>query len=139
MSLTNLQTISISDNPKLFPWEIPPYLIESSSLGTFTAANSSIGGSIPDFFYSFPNLQNLRFSYNNLTGFLPKSLGGSEIQILWLDNQVHGLSGTIDVLSSMSQLYQVWFHANTFTGLVPDISKCAVLVFSFMPTSTRYT
>lgn len=120
-----MQTLSISDNPKLSPWQIPPFLTESSSLGTFTASNSSIVGSIPNFFDSFPNLQNLRLSYNTLTGILPKSLGGSEIQNLWLNNQLgNGLSGSIDVLSSMSQLSQVWLHGNAFTGPVPDLSKC---------------
>lgn len=117
----------MSDNPNLAPWTIPTELTQSSSLSVIYASNANIYGSIPDFFDSFPNLQNLRLSYNNLTGTLPSTLGGSEITNLWLNNQLHGLSGTIEVLSTMTQLSQVWLHANSFTGPVPDLSKCTNL------------
>nr|GMD59910.1 receptor-like kinase TMK4 [Ipomoea batatas] len=127
LGLPNLQTFSISDNGELSPWQIPSYLAESTNLGSFYASNASITGVIPNFFDSFPNLQNLRLSYNNLTGSLPGSFGSSEIQNLWLNNQQKGLSGTIDVLSSMAQLSQVWLHANAFTGPIPDLSKCVNL------------
>ncbi|KAG5531020.1 hypothetical protein RHGRI_025841 [Rhododendron griersonianum] len=125
--LTNLQTLSMSDNPSLAPWTIPADLTQSTSLGTFYASNANIFGSIPDFFDSFPNLQSLRLSYNNLTGPLPASFSGSEITNLWLNNQLQGLSGSIDLLSGMTQLYQVWLHGNSFTGPVPDLSNCANL------------
>ncbi|KAM7489144.1 hypothetical protein LguiB_026628 [Lonicera macranthoides] len=124
VGLTNLQLFSISHNPSLQSWEVPIQLRDSSSLSTLSARNASLVGSIPDIFGSFPNLQSLRLSYNNLTGVLPKSLGGSEIQNLWINNQALGLSGPIDVLSSMTQLYQVWLHANAFTGPIPDLSNC---------------
>nr|GMD68001.1 receptor-like kinase TMK4 [Ipomoea batatas] len=127
LGLPNLQTFSISDNGELSPWQIPSYLAESTNLGSFYASNASITGVIPNFFDSFPNLQNLRLSYNNLTGSLPGSFGSSEIQNLWLNNQQQGLSGTIDVLSSMAQLSQVWLFANAFTGPIPDLSKCVNL------------
>ncbi|WOH08387.1 hypothetical protein DCAR_0727826 [Daucus carota subsp. sativus] len=125
LGLPNLHTFTLSDNFHLAPWQIPGYLIESTNLGTFAASNSSIFGTIPDFFGSLPTFQHLRLSYNNMTGGLPKSFGGSQIQDLWLNNQQSGgLSGGIDVLSDMSQLSQVWLHANAFTGPVPDLSKC---------------
>lgn len=123
----NLQYLSISENNNLGPWEIPSYLSESTNLQSFYASNARIVGVIPDFFQSFPYLQNLRLSYNNLTGTLPQSFGGSELQNLWLNNQLQGLSGPIDVLSSMTQLFQVWLHANAFTGPIPDMSKCVNL------------
>lgn len=97
----------MSDNPSLAMWTIPNELTQSASLGTFYASNANICGSIPDFFESFPNLQSLRLSYNNLTGSLPESFSGSEIASLWLNNQLHGLSGSIGVLSGMTQLSQV--------------------------------
>ncbi|XP_057477613.1 receptor-like kinase TMK4 [Actinidia eriantha] len=125
--LTNLQILSLSDNPSLAPWTFPTELIQSNSLTTFSASNSSLVGSIPDIFNSFPNLQNLRLSYNNLTGPLPSSFRGSEITNLWLNNQLQGLLGTLDVLSSMTQLYQVWLHQNAFTGSIPDLSNCTNL------------
>ncbi|KAI7738943.1 LOW QUALITY PROTEIN: hypothetical protein M8C21_007332, partial [Ambrosia artemisiifolia] len=66
----------------------------------------------------------LRLSCNNLTGILPTTFGGSKIQNIWLNNQLQGLSGTLDVISSMTQLYQVWLQGNAFTGAIPDLSKC---------------
>ncbi|KAL3506500.1 hypothetical protein ACH5RR_031882 [Cinchona calisaya] len=127
LGCTNLQVISISENGQLSPWQIPLYLTESSNLQSFLASNSSIVGRIPDFFGSFPNLQDLRLSYNNITGGLPRSLGVSEVRNIWLNNQIQGLSGRIDVLSSMTQIYQVWLFANAFTGPIPDLSNCTNL------------
>ncbi|KAL9685632.1 hypothetical protein QQ045_023083 [Rhodiola kirilowii] len=126
--LTSLQEFSISDNSNLLPWNIPENdLTGSASLVKFYASNSNIIGSIPDMFSMFPNLQELRLSYNNLTGELPDSLAGSEIVKLWLNNQAQGLSGTIEVLSKMSQLSQAWLHVNGFTGPIPDLSNCTEL------------
>ncbi|GAB2267215.1 hypothetical protein Dimus_002199 [Dionaea muscipula] len=122
--LSSLQTLSLSGNLNLSSWPFPSELTGSPSLVTFSASNANIAGSIPDIFGSFPNLQNLRLSYNNLTASLPPSFGGTEIQNLWLNNQDSGLSGTLDVLSGMSQLSQVWLHANAFTGPIPNLSNC---------------
>ncbi|KAH0733876.1 hypothetical protein KY285_009583 [Solanum tuberosum] len=124
LGLTSLQSFSISENGKLSPWQIPSYLIDSNNLVNVYASNASLFGVIPDFLGKFPNLQDLRLSYNNFTGSLPASFGDSEIKNLWLNNQVKGLSGTIDVISSMVQLSQVWLHANSFTGPIPNLSKC---------------
>ncbi|KAF8388471.1 hypothetical protein HHK36_027143 [Tetracentron sinense] len=137
-ALTSLQTLSISENPNLAPWSIPEDLAQSGSLVTFYASKASIVGSIPDFFDSFPNLQSLRLSYNNLTGTLPSSIAGSEIQNLWLNNQDMGLSGSIDVLQTMTQLSQVWLHANGFSGPIPDLSKCTSL-FDLQLRDNRFT
>ncbi|KAL2463386.1 Leucine-rich repeat protein kinase family protein [Forsythia ovata] len=93
LGLSNLQTFSISENINLSPWQIPLYLTESTNLVNFYASNASITGVIPDIFDSFLNLQNLRLSYNNLTGSLPASLGNSDIQNLWLNNQKQGYQG----------------------------------------------
>ncbi|XAR62523.1 Non-specific serine/threonine protein kinase [Bertholletia excelsa] len=125
--LTNLQTMSLSDNLNLASWSLPADLTQSSSLGTLYASNANLMGLIPDIFDSFPNLQNLRLSYNNLSGPLPTSFERSMISNLWLNNQLQGLSGTIGILSSMDQLLQVWLHANSFTGPIPDLSKCTNL------------
>lgn len=69
-----------------------------------TAGNDNIVGSLPNIFNSFPNLQNLRLSYKlqNLTESLPSSFSESGIQNLWLNNQLMGLLGNIDVLSNMT-------------------------------------
>ncbi|MCD7467911.1 hypothetical protein HAX54_005614 [Datura stramonium] len=64
------------------------------------------------------SVSDLELSYNNLTGSLPASFGGSEIMNLWLNNQVKGLSGTIHVIGDMTQLSQL--RDNQFTGIVPE-------------------
>ena len=103
-NLTRLQNITMSENLNLAPWTIPTELSQATSLVIFYAINANIFGSLPDFFGSFPSLQDLRLSYNNLDGTLPKSFRGSRIQNLWLNSQQNGLSDTIGVLSSMTQL-----------------------------------
>ncbi|XP_010532727.1 PREDICTED: receptor-like kinase TMK4 [Tarenaya hassleriana] len=122
--LTSLQTLSMSDNQNLTSWIFPVELTDSASLTTIYLDNTNIFGTLPDIFDSFSSLQNLRLSYNNITGPLPPSLAKSSIQNFWINNQMSGISGTIDVLSSMSSLVQVWLHKNQFTGPIPDLSKC---------------
>ncbi|XP_062109252.1 receptor-like kinase TMK4 [Humulus lupulus] len=125
--LTSLQTLSISQNTNLGPWSFPAELTGSSSLVTLYAGSCNMFGTIPDIFGSFPNLQDVRLSYNNLTGVLPPSFAGSGIRNIWLNNQQMGLSGTIEVLANMTSLYQVWLHKNLFTGPIPDLSHLDTL------------
>ena len=117
----------MSQNSYLAPWSFPTELLDSFSLVNLYMGNCRIFGSIPDIFGSFANLLDVRLSYNNLTGFLPPSLAGSGIRNIWLNNQEMGLSGTIEVLSDMTNLYQVWLHKNQFTGQIPDLSKLDAL------------
>ncbi|PHT98144.1 putative receptor protein kinase TMK1 [Capsicum chinense] len=128
LGVVSLRVFSIGENVKLGPWEIPGYLRDSVNLGSLYASNAGIFGVMPDFFDAFPNLQDIRLSYNNLTGGLPSSFGGSEIRNLWLNNQDRGLTGSIDVISRMPLLSEVWLHANLFTGPIPDLSKCENIV-----------
>ncbi|KAF6166402.1 hypothetical protein GIB67_034953 [Kingdonia uniflora] len=125
--LSSLQTLSLSNNVQLDPWVLPVDLTQSESLVTLYVSNVNLYGWIPEFLGNFSSLQNLRLSYNNLTGALPASLAGSGVMNLWLNNQVNGLSGRIDVLGAMSQLSQVWLHKNAFSGGVPDLSNCTSL------------
>ncbi|CAN1164855.1 Receptor-like kinase TMK4 [Linum perenne] len=123
--LINLQSLSISSNLGLPPWLIPSQdLSTCSALVSFVAHRSNLFGSIPDMFGSLVSLQNLKLSYNNLTGPLPPSMAKSSIQNLWLNNQEVGLSGSLQVLSQMSQLSQAWVQNNKFSGPIPDLSKC---------------
>ncbi|KAL9240094.1 hypothetical protein vseg_014352 [Gypsophila vaccaria] len=123
--LTTLQTFSISDNPGLSPWGFPAELSDSVNLVSVYATNAGLVGPIPDIFDSFPGLNDLRLSYNALNGSLPGSLNGSSVQTLWVNNQ--DLSGSVRVISGMTQLKQAWLHANAFTGEIPDLSQCTVL------------
>ncbi|KAG7626352.1 putative receptor-like kinase TMK4 RLK-Pelle-LRR-IX family [Arabidopsis thaliana] len=121
--LTSLQILSLSDNNNITTWSFPSELVDSTSLTTIYLDNTNIAGVLPDIFDSLASLQNLRLSYNNITGVLPPSLGKSSIQNLWINNQDLGMSGTIEVLSSMTSLSQAWLHKNHFFGPIPDLSK----------------
>ncbi|XP_050372921.1 receptor-like kinase TMK4 [Argentina anserina] len=125
--LTSLQTLSMGSNNNLAPWLFPSELTQSTSIVTLQAGNTNLYGTIPDIFASFANLQNLRLSYNNLTGPLPGSFAGSGIQYLWINNQQLGMSGGVGVLSNMTSLTQAWLNKNQFSGEIPDLSQCSAL------------
>ncbi|XP_019417270.1 PREDICTED: receptor-like kinase TMK4 [Lupinus angustifolius] len=127
--LPTLQTLSLTQNLNLKPWTIPTDLTQSSNLVQLDFGTSNLVGSLPDMFDSLLSLQSLRLSYNKLSGSLPKSLSGSNIQNLWLNNQNDGFGfeGGIDVLSEMVHLNQVWLHKNKLTGSIPDLSNCSSL------------
>ncbi|QCE13059.1 leucine-rich repeat family protein [Vigna unguiculata] len=127
--LTSLQSLSMADSVNLAQWAIPAELTQSTNLVKLDLGNTNLIGTLPDVFDSLLSLQELRLSYNNLTGGLPKTFAGSGIQYLWLNNQKDGFgfSGTIEVLASMTHLSQVWFQKNLFTGAIPDLSNCTTL------------
>uniref|UniRef100_A0A803PIM9 non-specific serine/threonine protein kinase n=1 Tax=Cannabis sativa TaxID=3483 RepID=A0A803PIM9_CANSA len=125
--LKSLLTLSMSQNSNLNPWQFPTELVDSSNLVTLSISSCNMFGSIPDVFDSFPNLEILKLSKNRLTGSLPQSFAVTKIRILWLNGQQRGLSGTIDVLSKMTKLYQVWLQENQMTGPIPNLSKLDTL------------
>ncbi|KAG6522669.1 hypothetical protein ZIOFF_019816 [Zingiber officinale] len=59
-------------------------------------------------------------SYNNLTRGVPVNYTGLPLQILWLNNQEGGLTGSFEVFTSMTMLKDVWLHGNRFTGRIPN-------------------
>ncbi|XP_047162124.1 receptor-like kinase TMK4 [Vigna umbellata] len=127
--LTSLQSLSMADSFNLAPWRIPAELTHSTNLVKLDLGSTNLIGTLPDVFDSLVSLQELRLSYNNLTGGLPKTFAVSGIQNLWLNNQKDGFgfSGTIEVLASMTRLSQVWLFKNLFTGPIPDLSNCTTL------------
>ncbi|RZC68599.1 hypothetical protein C5167_031837 [Papaver somniferum] len=126
--LTSLQVISVSENSDLEPWSLPEDLTQSTNLVTIYASNCHLKGSIPDFIAGFVSLQDLRLSYNDLTGVLPGNLATSSLKNFSVNNQVTGgLSGTLEVLGKMTDLVQVWVNKNKFTGAIPDLSNCTNL------------
>ena len=127
--LTSLQSLRMADNFNLAPWPFPTELIQSLNLIKLDLGSTNLVGTLPDVFDSFPSLQELGLSNNNLTGGLPKTFAGSGIQNLWLNNQKDGFgfSGTVEVLASMTHLSQVWLQRNLFTGPIPDLSNCTTL------------
>ncbi|MED6169438.1 hypothetical protein PIB30_021236 [Stylosanthes scabra] len=124
-NLTYLTHLSLSNNTNLQPWTFPN-LTQSTKLNELNLVATNLMGSLPsDIFESLPSLQTLVLSNNSLIGVLPQSFGGSKIATLHLNNQKgSGLSGPIDVLSSMIDLSQVWLQWNSFTGPIPDLSRC---------------
>ncbi|KAH6765818.1 Leucine-rich repeat protein kinase family protein [Perilla frutescens var. hirtella] len=125
--LTSLQSFSINNNSNLPPWTMPTTIKDSTSLTSFIAGKANFVGEIPDIFGSLPNFENLRLSYNNMTGWLPWSFSKSGIKTLLLNNQMVGFSGPIDVLGEMPNLEEVWLHVNQFSGRIPDLSACTEL------------
>ncbi|KAJ8428478.1 hypothetical protein Cgig2_029931 [Carnegiea gigantea] len=125
-NLPSLETFIIDNNP-LDPWILPEGLSGLTSLREFHASNANLVGPIPNIFHSLPNLQDLKISYNSLTGPLPPSFAGSRIQTLWINNQKQGLSGSLDVLGYMPNLAQVWAQGNAFVGRIPNLSNCTAL------------
>lgn len=133
--LVSLVNVSLDHNP-LAPWSLPLDLSQCSNLGYFSAMNASIVGGIPDIFDGLTSFEVLRLSYNYLSGVLPPSLRSPSISELYINNQLTNSSsstagklwGTLDVLGSMVQLTVAWVHGNSFTGTIPDLSKCTSLV-----------
>ncbi|XP_057839117.2 receptor protein kinase TMK1 [Cryptomeria japonica] len=135
--LTNLQVISIDENP-FSPWSIPVEIKDLTSLQSFSAYNANIIGEIPAFLGdgTLPSLQTLRLSYNNLSGEIPTSFNGStSLQVLMLNNQndgaVSNLGGNIEALGSLTQLTQLWIHVNKFTGPIPEFVSTSLFDLQF--------
>ncbi|MED6126659.1 hypothetical protein PIB30_080553 [Stylosanthes scabra] len=126
--LFNLKNLSLSYNLNLQQWTFPISLTNSLKLTDLDLAATNLTGSLPDIFTSFPTLRRLDLSNNKLGGPLPSSFEFSEIQNLILHNQLSNkFSGTINVLSSMTELTEVLLQGNSFNGLIPDLYNCIKL------------
>ncbi|XP_042517971.1 receptor-like kinase TMK4 isoform X2 [Macadamia integrifolia] len=141
--LSELQTLSLQNNKISGAL---PSLANLTNLQEVYVDNNNFTSIPRTFFTGLTSLQNMSISQNeklepwsiptdladssSLVVFYASKANaiGSGIQNLWLNNQVVGLSGTIDVLGTMTQLSQVWLHQNAFTGSIPDLSKCTSLV-----------
>ncbi|QHO22547.1 Receptor-like kinase [Arachis hypogaea] len=88
-------------------------------------------GSLPDAFDSFPKLEIIDLSYNNLNGVFPKSFT-KLLNLRWLFLIQQKLTGKIEFLSSMTHLEIVWLQGNSFQGLIPDLSNCTKLQDIFL-------
>ncbi|GAU19985.1 hypothetical protein TSUD_273200 [Trifolium subterraneum] len=122
--LTNIQVLSLEENPLLNAtngWSFPMDLKNSAQLTTLSLASCNLVGTLPDFLGTLSSLSELRLSGNRISGEIPVSFGQSSIQVLWLnDQQGGGMTGSIDVIASMTFLRQVWLHGNKFTGTIPS-------------------
>ncbi|KAL1298835.1 hypothetical protein HN51_043128 [Arachis hypogaea] len=129
--LTSLRVLSLEENPLngTTGWSFPLDLEKSVQLTNLSLVNCNLVGPLPDFLGTLPSLTNLRLSGNRLSGKIPETFAQSSIQVLWLNNQEgEGLTGPIDVVSSMIFLRQLWLHGNQFNGRIPhDIGNLTSL------------
>ncbi|WJX82574.1 hypothetical protein P8452_65314 [Trifolium repens] len=128
--LPDLRIFNLSNNLNLYDWEFPmDDLSGSKYLETLDLEATNMFRSLPSdmFENSFSNLHTFIISHNKMYGALPQSLGKSAVRYLRLNNQKYKFSDTIDFISSMSNLSQVWLHNNSFTGRIPNMSNCTNL------------
>lgn len=129
--LKSLQAISLEKNPlnQSNGWTLPSDLQGSAQLNNLSLSGCNLVGPLPDFLGDMSSLMLLEMAYNKLSGEIPPSYSGLQLKILKLNNQIgSGLSGTMDVVTSMTQLTLLWLHGNSFTGPIPPtIGACTSL------------
>ncbi|CAK7342023.1 unnamed protein product [Dovyalis caffra] len=122
--LVSLQVLALDNNNfnASTGWSFPPGLQDSAQLTNLSCMFCNLAGPLPDFLGNLSSLQNLKLSGNNLSGEIPSSFkGGMSLQNLWLNDQNGGgLSGTIDVVTTMDSVNVLWLHGNQFTGTIPE-------------------
>ncbi|XP_030506178.2 receptor-like kinase TMK3 [Cannabis sativa] len=121
--LTNIRVLALDHNPfnATTGWSLPGDLAESVQLNNLSLVGCNLVGSVPEFLATLPSLMVLKLSYNRLSGEIPMNFGMTLMQILWLNDQDgEGMTGSINVIGSMTLLTQVWLHGNQFTGIIPE-------------------
>ncbi|KAF7804228.1 receptor protein kinase TMK1-like [Senna tora] len=101
-------------------WQFPSHLQDSTQLTNLSCMSCNLAGPLPSFLGNFSSLSVLKLSDNSLTGEIPSTFTGKTLQVLWLNNQRGGgLTGSIDVVATMTSLISLWLHGNQFTGTIP--------------------
>lgn len=102
-------------------WMFPRDLANSAQLLNITCVSCNLVGPLPEFLGNLSSLSVLLLSGNKLSGLIPASFNGTVLKMLWLNNQDGGgMTGPIDVLTTMESLTELWLHGNQFTGAIPD-------------------
>ncbi|XP_021769626.1 receptor protein kinase TMK1-like [Chenopodium quinoa] len=130
--LVSLQVMALDHNPNLNGsngWSLPVGLQDSAQLATLSLVSSNLVGPLPDYLGSLGSLTELRLSMNRISGGIPSSFNGSNLQTLWLNGQDGGgMTGTLDIVVTMESLSTVWLHGNQFSGVIPsNIGRLASL------------
>lgn len=120
--LASLEVLSLSNNPlNESGWILPKSLGDSAQLTNLSLIGCNLIGPLPDFLGGMQSLAVLQLSYNMLSGEIPVSYGGLPLQILWLNEQKGDqISGSLDVISSMTMIREAWIHGNSLTGSIPS-------------------
>ncbi|VFQ86489.1 unnamed protein product [Cuscuta campestris] len=130
-NLTKLEVVSLDDNTYLSPWNIPESLTAARNLWSFSAANSNMQGTLPEFLTekNFPALRFLDLSDHSLSGPIPSQLPATlETLRLRAQYQGHHLSGKIPDLSRFSSLKELDLNYNDLTGPIPAIIPSSLQV-----------
>lgn len=104
-------------------WMFPTQLGDAAQLRNLSCMQCNLVGTLPSFLGNLSSLSNLKLSFNNLSGEIPASFNNHmSLQMFWLNNQQGGggLTGPIDVVTTMSPLNSLWLHGNQFTGTIPE-------------------
>lgn len=123
--LDSLLVLALDENPGLNAseggWAIPSSLGNSALLQNLSLMDCNLVGEIPGFLGSMVSLLVLKLALNGFSGGIPGSFNGSNLQILWLNGQRGGgMTGSIDVITTMGSLTSVWLHGNQFSGTIPE-------------------
>ncbi|KAK1398632.1 hypothetical protein POM88_008495 [Heracleum sosnowskyi] len=121
--LSSVRVLALDRNPfnASSGWSISEELQVSAQLTNFSCSDCNVVGPLPDFFGRMPSLSLLRLAENRISGNIPESFRESQLQILWLNGQSDGgMTGTIDVIGSMTGLTEVLLHGNQFSGTIPE-------------------
>lgn len=121
--LSSVRVLALDRNPfnASSGWSISEELQVSAQLTNFSCSDCNVVGPLPDFFGRMPSLSLLRLAENRISGNIPESFRESQLQILWLNGQIDGgMTGTIDVIGSMTGLTEVLLHGNQFSGTIPE-------------------
>ncbi|VFQ86488.1 unnamed protein product [Cuscuta campestris] len=132
-NLTKLEVVSLDQNTYLSPWNIPESLTAARNLSSFSAVNSNVQGTLPEFLTgeNFPVLRFLDLSLHSLSGPIPSQLPAT-LETLRLSalNQEHHLSGEIPDLSHFTSLKELDVDYNDLTGPVPENIPSTLQVLS---------
>ncbi|KZV15917.1 hypothetical protein F511_29089 [Dorcoceras hygrometricum] len=120
--LVNLEVLALDNIPlnATNGWFLPSDLQDSAQLKNLTLMNCNLAGPVPDFLGNMSSLEVLKLSLNRISGTIPESFRGSLLTTLWLNGQTGGMTGSIDVVSSMVSLTSLWLHGNQFSGKIPE-------------------
>lgn len=120
--LVNLEVLALDNIPlnATTGWSLPSDLQDSAQLKNLTLMSCNLAGPLPEFLGHMSSLEVLKLSLNRISGTIPESFRGSLLTTLWLNGQTDGMTGPIDVVSSMASLTSLWLHGNRFSGKIPE-------------------